>query len=156
MSQETQDSAEIRDTDIIFDCPCCAKSLAIDYRGAGLTIPCTDCGKHVQVPIPEGMDITDIDSTKEEQEARILSLRKTLSSAEERIEELETALDEVNARRDVLEKDRAENVFRLGVILEKVETMKKALSTIAKVLKHVSEVPNDDPGDRSATDRRPG
>ena len=28
------DEAEIRDTDIVFDCPHCGKNLVIDYRGA--------------------------------------------------------------------------------------------------------------------------
>ena len=32
------DSAEIRDTDIVFDCPYCGKSLVIDYRGLRIWI----------------------------------------------------------------------------------------------------------------------
>ena len=81
MTERADEPAEIKETDIVFDCPHCSKSLAIDYRGAGLTIPCTDCGKNVQVPIPEGMEITDIDSSEEEQEVRILNLRRSLAAA---------------------------------------------------------------------------
>ena len=44
-------AAEIRDTDIVFDCPHCGKNLVIDYRGAGLQINCSDCGEQVLVPI---------------------------------------------------------------------------------------------------------
>lgn len=87
-----RDSNEIKETDIIFDCPNCGKSLAIDYRGAGLTIPCTDCGQYVDVPIPEGMELTDIDGSDEEQEMRILNLRRSLGVAEGRIAELESKL----------------------------------------------------------------
>lgn len=87
-----RDSNEIKETDIIFDCPNCGKSLAIDYRGAGLTIPCTDCGQYVDVPIPEGMELTDIDGSDEEQEMRILNLRRSLGVAEARIAELEAKL----------------------------------------------------------------
>ena len=42
--RENEDGAEIRDTDIVFDCPHCGKSLVIDYRGAGLQINCSECG----------------------------------------------------------------------------------------------------------------
>ena len=32
--RENTEEAEIRDTDIVFDCPHCGKNLVIDYRGA--------------------------------------------------------------------------------------------------------------------------
>lgn len=83
--EKTPETLEIKETDIVFDCPNCGKSLAIDYRGAGLTIPCTDCGKSVEVPIPEGMQLADIDSNVEEQGGLILNLRKSLAAAEYRI-----------------------------------------------------------------------
>lgn len=39
-------------TDIIFNCPHCTKSLAVDERGAGRKVKCVDCGGVVTVPIP--------------------------------------------------------------------------------------------------------
>ena len=39
--RENTEEAEIRDTDIVFDCPHCGKNLVIDYRGAGLQINCS-------------------------------------------------------------------------------------------------------------------
>ena len=55
------DEADIRDTDIVFDCPHCGKNLVIDYRGAGLQINCSECGETVLVPIPDGMERRDLD-----------------------------------------------------------------------------------------------
>ena len=55
------DEADIRDTDIVFDCPHCGKNLVIDYRGAGLQINCSECGESVLVPIPDGMELRDLD-----------------------------------------------------------------------------------------------
>lgn len=130
---------DIKETDIVFDCPHCGKSLAIDYRGAGLTIPCTDCGKIVQVPIPEGMDISDIDSSEEEQEVRILNLRRSLAAAEERIKQLESEVEELDARRAQLEEMRAANMFKFGAILEKTGAVQKALQDIAVTLNEISE-----------------
>jgi len=139
MSEIPQNGAEIKDTDIVFDCPHCGKSLAIDYRGAGLMIPCTDCGKNVQVPIPEGMEITDVDISDEEKEARIVNLRRSIAASEMRIKQLEAEVEELTVRRDQLEKVRAENMFRFGTILEKTGSIQKSLEEIAVSLHRISE-----------------
>ena len=55
------DEADLRDTDIVFDCPHCGKNLVIDYRGAGLQINCSECGEPTLVPIPDGMELHDLD-----------------------------------------------------------------------------------------------
>jgi transcription elongation factor Elf1 len=76
--KDMQGSNEILETDIVFDCPHCQKSLAIDYRAAGLAIPCSDCQKTVEVPIPEGMDISDLDSSDDDLRVRAIHLREAL------------------------------------------------------------------------------
>jgi predicted RNA-binding Zn-ribbon protein involved in translation (DUF1610 family) len=43
-------TGELQPTDIIFECPQCGKSLAIDVRGAGYLVKCPDCGTQLQVP----------------------------------------------------------------------------------------------------------
>ena len=55
------EDAEIRPTDIVFDCPHCGHNLCIDLRGAGLQTKCVECGESVLVPIPDGMKIDDLD-----------------------------------------------------------------------------------------------
>jgi transcription elongation factor Elf1 len=136
-SPETQ---EIKETDIVFDCPLCGKSLAIDYRGAGLTIPCTDCGKSVVVPIPEGMLLADIDSNVEDQEGLILNLRKSLAAAEDRTRRLEADLEDMTAKRDALDKVRADNVFQFGSILERVSVLQQTQTDIIGVLNNIAEI----------------
>ena len=89
VSSRELDPEEIPSTDIVFECPHCAKSLSIDQRGAGLVIRCTQCGEPVTVPIPEGMAIEDFDATPEELSAQLLNTRQTLSRAQRRIAELE-------------------------------------------------------------------
>jgi len=140
MTDKPDDSTEIKETDIVFDCPHCGKSLAIDYRGAGLTIPCTDCGRNVQVPIPEGMEITDIDSSEEEQEIRILNLRRSLASAEQKIEQLSSEVEEMATRRETLEKVRTEHIAKFGMIMEKVSAIQKSLEEIHKVVGKITEM----------------
>jgi len=120
---------DIKETDIVFDCVHCGKSLAIDYRGAGLVIQCSDCGKDVQVPIPEGMELDDIDSSSEEQEVRIMHLRKSLSAARDRIAALENTVEELTARRESLEKGRSEYMIKLSQITENIEVVESAFKT---------------------------
>jgi len=144
MAGDPQDSTEIKDTDIVFDCPHCGKSLAIDYRGAGLTIPCTDCGRKVEVPIPEGMEITDIDSTDEEQEMRILNLRRSLSSAEYRIEQLESELQELRSRRALLEREHAAGVSCRTRTVGKLAELRAALKAAGDGVDQIATEFNED------------
>lgn len=58
MQQEVRSAGtgELQPTDIVFECPQCGKSLAIDVRGAGYLVKCPDCGTQLQVPGMENMD----------------------------------------------------------------------------------------------------
>ena len=87
--------ADIRDTDIVFDCPECGHNLCIDYRAAGLQINCVNCGKPILVPIPEGMKIDDLDIEKGEVLKQLFATRRNLQRAERRVAELEAKLAEI-------------------------------------------------------------
>ncbi len=139
MANATNDPNEIRTSDIVFDCPFCQKSLAIDCRGAGLMITCPDCQNKVQVPIPEGMEVSDFDSSEEDQEVRLIQLREVLASSQNRIVELETELGDLSQRRTALEKLRSENTVRFDVISRELEVIQRSLVRIAEVLESASE-----------------
>ena len=102
LETQSADGAEIRDTDIVFDCPHCGHNLCIDYRGAGLQITCSECGEAVLVPIPDGMKIDDLDIEPGEILKQLFAARRNLQRAEGRIEELELELRGVTMRRDTL------------------------------------------------------
>ena len=104
------DANEVRDTDIVFDCPHCGKNLVIDYRGAGLTIQCSDCGKDVLVPIPEGMDIKDLDLDPGEILKQLFATRKNYQKAELRVEELKKRLTQMQEALDVMKQVIAEGL----------------------------------------------
>ena len=90
--RENTDDAEIRDTDIVFDCPHCSKTLVIDYRGAGLQISCSECGKDVLVPIPDGMELTDLDMDPGEILKQLFATRRNYQKAETRVQGLKARL----------------------------------------------------------------
>ena len=73
---------EIMPTDIVFDCPNCNHNLVVDYRAAGLQVPCSQCGTIIQVPIPDGMHLEDLDCDPGELLQQLLQTRRMLVKAE--------------------------------------------------------------------------
>jgi transcription elongation factor Elf1 len=141
----SDNSAEIKDTDIVFDCPYCGKSLAIDYRGAGLSVPCTDCGNYVQVPIPEGMDISDIDSADEDNQQKMLfNLRKSLAVAESRLEKLQKDFVELTEKQQNMEKSRDRAFQKLSAVRENLIGMKRCLDDMVRHFERIQDILKDD------------
>ncbi len=91
------EAAEIRDTDIAFSCPHCGQSLVVDYRGAGLQINCTNCGKSVLVPIPDGMQLADLDLDPGEILKQLFATRHNFQKAELEIQSLKARLSQIKA-----------------------------------------------------------
>ncbi len=77
-----EQDVEIMPTDIVFDCPNCGHNLVVDYRAAGLQVPCSDCGAIIQVPIPETMHLEDLDCDPGELLQQLLQTRRMLIKAE--------------------------------------------------------------------------
>ena len=112
LETQSADGAEIRDTDIVFDCPHCSKTLVIDYRGAGLQISCSECGKDVLVPIPDGMELTDLDMDPGEILKQLFATRRNFQKSEQVIQSLKAKLvqmqEALGAMQDVVEEGLAE------------------------------------------------
>lgn len=131
---------EIQDTDIVFDCPYCGKSLCIDYKGAGLNINCTDCGEEVVVPIPAGMELDDFDSTPEDQEMRIINLRNSLGQCEARAQGLAGQVEKLTARCTALERSQEAVHENATEIRERIAIIQKAQADIYRAVDGISEL----------------
>jgi len=138
-NKETRDPNEIRDSDIVFVCPFCSKSLAIDCRGAGLTISCPDCSNKIEIPIPEGMEVSDIDSSDADKAVRLIHMREVISDSQQRILDLEQDIKDVMTRRDALEAIRTENALRFEVIEREVANIQRSLLRITEVLGSIQD-----------------
>ena len=108
--RENTDEAEIRDTDIVFDCPHCGKSLVIDYRGAGLQIHCSECGESVLVPIPDGMELNDLDLDPGEILKQLFATRRNYQKAELKIQSLKARLVQLQEALGVMQEVVAEGL----------------------------------------------
>ena len=108
--RENGEEAEIRDTDIVFDCPHCGKSLVIDYRGAGLQINCSECGESVLVPIPDGMELNDLDLDSGEILKQLFATRRNYQKAELKVQELKARLVQIQETLGVMQEVVSEGI----------------------------------------------
>ena len=108
--RENTEEAEIRDTDIVFDCPHCGKNLVIDYRGAGLQINCSECGEPVLVPIPDGMELNDLDLDPGEILKQLFATRRNYQKAEMKIQSLKQRLVQLQETLGVMQEVVAEGL----------------------------------------------
>lgn len=110
LETQSAEGADIRDTDIVFDCPHCGKTLVIDYRGAGLQINCSECGKEVLVPIPDGMELTDLDLDSGEILKQLFATRRNYQKAEIKIQALKARLVSLQETLGVMQEVVAEGL----------------------------------------------
>ncbi|MBR2921181.1 MAG: hypothetical protein IKC27_07505 [Kiritimatiellae bacterium] len=101
---DSDGGAEIRDTDIVFECPNCGKQLVIDYRGAGLQINCSRCASQVLVPIPDGMQLADLDLDAGEILKQLFATRRNYQKSEIQIQMLKTRLAQLQEALAVMQK----------------------------------------------------
>ena len=151
-------AAEIRDTDIVFDCPHCGHNLAIDYRGAGLQINCVNCGEAVLVPIPDGMNIDDLDIEPGEILKQLFATRRNLHRAELRAGDLEERLAEQTERSELLAahvnalKTQFEELRQL--CLQQENTNTKISTIVARILDGDDEAPVEVEAEEPMADER--
>lgn len=107
---QNAEGTDIRDTDIVFDCPHCGKSLVIDYRGAGLQIECSGCKKEVLVPIPDGMQLNDLDLDAGEVLKQLFATRRNYQKAELEIQSLKARLVQLQETLGVMQEVVAEGL----------------------------------------------
>lgn len=129
------DNAEILDTDIVFNCPHCTKSLVIDQSAAGMMVKCTDCGEEIEVPGGAEEDVVEpapvmIQSSAEE-------LMAALTASQQKVQELVAEKQEINKRRMSLEDERIANANRFKQISREMNTISAAVGRIMNVLRSV-------------------
>jgi hypothetical protein len=114
-----------QDGDIIFDCPECGKSLAIDPQGAGLVITCPDCATEVRVP--GAVEEEPLEPPAELDSAEAMEM---LEASRRELDALNRELAEVNNRRLVLEHIRSGNLRRMEKVSDELAVIQSALDRI--------------------------
>lgn len=125
---------EIKSTDILFPCPSCGCNLAIDYRGAGLQINCTQCGMPTQVPIPGGMEVSDLDLPSGELLVQLFQTRTMVHKRDQQIAELTQVVESLKARRSELERNRMNSLHRYAELAHMCQSISRAQADVTSVL----------------------
>jgi len=110
---------QVLDQDIVFECPHCSKSMAIDPRGAGYVITCPQCTNQMTVPQPvrstagstsaavSGAAVSGAAGvaavSRAPVQAPVGDLSQALMESSAKVKELTERLREVSARRKYLE-----------------------------------------------------
>lgn len=135
---------EIAETDIIFECPHCAKSMAIDRRGAGLMISCPDCGTRVRVPGPDPQESAITGDAISSNDPHTRDLAQALDQSREKIQQLMGHLDDARQRRSTLVKKRIQESIRLGQVSDELAVIQAAVDRIVSMLQDAMNEHADD------------
>jgi predicted nucleic acid-binding Zn-ribbon protein len=139
------DTSEVREGDILFDCPYCGKNLAIEAAGAGLMVPCVGCGKPVQVPIPDAATPEapvaavprPVVLEGEDPRDTIRQLDEALAIANQQIDRLTAEKESLQERRAFLEQIRVTGAARLERIAAELATVQDALDRALVLLAEI-------------------
>ena len=139
------DTSEVREGDILFDCPFCGNNLAIEAAGAGLMVPCVGCGKPVQVPIPDAATPEapvaavprPVVLAGEDPRDTIRQLDEALAIANQQIDRLTAEKESLQERRAFLEQIRVTGAARLERIAAELATVQDALDRALVLLAEI-------------------
>jgi len=140
LTPQNTEATTIHETDIVFDCPYCGNNLCIDYNGAGLMVSCPECEKRIQVPIPEGMDLADFDSSPEELRVRLIHMREALIETQTRVAEQQRELATLRERCLAFEQIFSNSRETFRAVHEEAARMKRDLGLVSGTLERISKV----------------
>jgi len=129
MSKTTKEMT-FTENDIIFECPFCSKSMAIDKRGMGLTINCPDCNGLVRVP----MVSEEISSSPDSVNMPVEGLADALNESRDEVRDLRDRIEELNGLREKLEKQTAVQEEKLGELRREFSNIQSALDRVSMLM----------------------
>ena len=132
MNDPVADKSEFTDEDIIFECPFCSKSMAIDKRGMGLTINCPQCSGMVRVPTvsesnEEGNNPHSVNMPVE-------GLADALDESRDEIDALKRKIDELEHLRSKFEQQSSEQEQKLTSLRREFGNIQSALDQVSMVM----------------------
>lgn len=144
MNHAESKKATLEGSDILFECGQCGKSLAIDYRGAGLNIRCPQCDSDLEVPIPEGFDLAELDKAISESVAADKEIRVQMpdsdavaaasSDASKQIDELRAEIETLRTQRQDLAQQQVDMLAAIKALSRQAEDFQRALDKFGRML----------------------
>ena len=135
MERNDASAQDLNPHDIVFECPVCGKSMAIDPQGAGLVVSCPGCSSDIQVPTPEFQESPPPEAGGEGSE-QIRMLLHSLSKSQSKVQSATESLDETNRRRVYLERMRADHLSRFEKIAEELALIQNAIDRVVTLIEN--------------------
>ena len=158
MSQAESKNPTLSGSDILFECGECGKSLSIDFRGAGLNIRCPQCDSELEVPIPEGFDLAELDkeisaSAESDEELKTITgpveTEAVSSDEREQVNKLMAELEALRAQRRHLEQQHVKMLKTIKTVNHEVDEFRKALDDLTAMLDSFDGSQSDGPQNSS-------
>ncbi len=130
MNAPAASTTTITENDIVFECPYCGKSMAIDKRGMGLTIECPDCQGLVRVPTVSEKTSNSPDSVH----LPVEGLANALDNSRQNVQDLLRQVEELTQRREELETQAIGQDQRLEEIRREFATIQSALDRVSLLM----------------------
>lgn len=130
MTDTETNTAEFTEDDIIFECPFCNKSMAIDKRGMGLTINCPECDGLVRVPTVS----ETTDSSPDSVSMPVEGLADALDESRQELDDLKSKLATVEELRKKLEEQTREHEEKLTLLRREFGNIQSALDQVSMML----------------------
>ena len=131
-SEELKLNTSIQPNDIVFDCPHCGKSLAIDSEGAGMAITCPDCQNVIQVPYADAMAA---DTAADAPQMQLL--HEQLAAAQNRVAELTAEQNAATLKIEHLEKSQSDLKTHLEQMSTEWGVIQNALDRVMALMQEI-------------------
>lgn len=130
MNPAKTEKSEFTDEDIIFECPFCAKSMAIDKRGMGVTINCPQCSGMVRVPTVS----ETTDSAPHSVTMPVEGLADALDESRDEVDELKQKISDLEALREQLEVKSSSQEGKLTSLRREFGNIQSALDQVSLLM----------------------
>jgi len=144
MNNAEQKKPTLEGTDILFECRECGKNLAIDCRGAGLNIHCPQCNSELEVPIPEGFDLSQIDQKIEanglSENAQtvvpepVAADAAASADAVDQIKTLQAELQALRAQKQYFARQHGDMLKTVKMVSRQIGDLRNTLDELARML----------------------
>jgi septal ring factor EnvC (AmiA/AmiB activator) len=132
MNEQDTEKSEFTDDDIIFECPFCSKSMAIDKRGMGLTINCPQCSGMVRVPTIS--ESTETGGQPFSVNMPVEGLADALDESRDEIEALRSKIQELETLWSKFEQQSTEQENKLTALRREFGNIQSALDQVSMLM----------------------
>lgn len=130
MTDQENTPNDFTENDLIFECPYCNKSMAIDKRGMGLTINCPECDGLVRVPTVSESTEKSPDSV----DMPVEGLADALAESRDELTALKDKLSGVDDLRVQLEEQTKRHEEQLAQLRREFGNIQSALDQVSLML----------------------